>query len=70
MFDHDDMALLLLKNMFEGDCSVSLHPVVWKITDMQRFSRKEEAQCTCLFVPPRLLLLITSIPYLKFKSSA
>ena len=56
----DDMALLLLKNVFEGGCSVPLPPVVW-ITNMQRFSRKEEAQCTCLFVPPLLLLLIASI---------
>jgi hypothetical protein len=59
----DDMALLLLKNVFEGDCSVPLPPVVWKITNMQRFSRKEEAQCTCLFVPPLLLLLIASVPF-------
>jgi hypothetical protein len=54
MFD-DDMALLL-KNVLEG-----LHQrsplVVWNTINMQRFSRQEEAQCTCLFVLFRLLLL-------------
>lgn len=44
--DDDDMALLLLKNMFEGDCSVSLPPVVWKLTQKLRGGRQELARET------------------------
>uniref|UniRef100_A0A0A9HB39 Uncharacterized protein n=1 Tax=Arundo donax TaxID=35708 RepID=A0A0A9HB39_ARUDO len=62
----DDMALMLLKNVL-GAVAPPPPPVVWKTTNMQRFSRKEEAQCTCLFVPLRLLLLlIASIPPYSF----